>query len=336
MYKDINFSLWCDFLERDFLKNDFEELIKKGIINGATSNPSIFKNAILNSHAYDEQKANFKSKMAKELYEILAINDIKLAASKLLKNYANGNDGFVSLEIDPELKNDSYDSTKEGKRLYKNIKMPNVMIKVPATDFGLVAMKQLIKKGIHVNATLVFSTSQVKSCLKAYKQGVKKFKKRFPDCEPPKAVISVFVSRFDRALDDKLKQAGIETASYGINNAMKAYNMVQNSGLEGIRILFASTGVKEGMPLDEDYYIKNLLLPNSVNTAPLKTIKAFVKQKYEPVKAKSKEELDKYFDDCKKAGINYKETCQTLLENGLSSFENDFEQMLEVLGKNGL
>lgn len=330
MYKDINFSLWCDFLEREFISSEFVDLIEKGIINGATSNPSIFKSAILNSQAYESSKNSYPNKTPKELYEILATQDIKVAATKLLKNYANGDDGFVSLEVDPNLKNDSHETYKEGKRLYNTIKMPNVMIKVPATFKGFIAMQNLIKRGINVNATLVFSISQVRECLQAFKIGTEKFKKRFPLAPLPKAVISVFVSRFDRLLDAKFKAANFPTARYGINNAMAAYNEVNSFGLENVRILFASTGVK-GNELEPDYYMKELLLPNCVNTAPLDTIKAFINSEFTAKKSMDKAELDAYFADTEKLGVNYEETCAKLLKDGLKSFEEAFAQILSGL-----
>ena len=148
--KEINFSLWCDFLESDFINLEFTELIQNGTINGATSNPSIFKNAICNSIAYNELKDKFRKKDAKKLYEILATNDIKMAATKLLSNYARGDDGFVSIEVDPNLILAS-DIIDEGKRLYNAIKMPNVMIKIPAISPGFEAMSELMKKGIDPN-----------------------------------------------------------------------------------------------------------------------------------------------------------------------------------------
>ena len=113
--KALNFSLWCDFLERDFIDKDFDELIKKGIINGATSNPAIFKNAILSSPAYDAAKEEFRKKEPKKLYEILATADIRSAAESLLKNFINGDDGFVSIEVDPYFADDAEAMYREGK-----------------------------------------------------------------------------------------------------------------------------------------------------------------------------------------------------------------------------
>lgn len=127
--KRLKFSLWCDFVEKSFLETEFVELIDKGIINAATSNPAIFKSAFLGSKAYADAKAALKGKAPKEIYEALAIDDIKLAASKLLASYEKGDDGFISIEVDPLLCDDAQATIEEGRRLFKAIGYPNVMIK---------------------------------------------------------------------------------------------------------------------------------------------------------------------------------------------------------------
>ncbi len=332
MYKDINFSLWCDYLEKDFIGGEFSELVRKGYVNGATSNPSIFNAAFSssNSTAYELQKQHNVGETPKKLYEILATSDVKLAANVLLKNFANDEDGFVSLEVDPRLKNDAKGTLKEGERLYATIKMPNVMIKVPATKAGYKAMTKLMKNGINVNATLVFSAEQVKKCLEALDAGTEEYRKRFPRAPLPKAVISVFVSRFDRLLDAELVRAGLEPFKFGINNATLAYNLVQSSGLSNVRALFASTGAKDPS-LPADYYVRELLFPNVVNTAPVATIKAFVAQKYEPKSLLEESELDAYFVAVKKAGIDYDVVCKKLLKDGLKAFEIAFAEILSNL-----
>ncbi|MBQ3167049.1 MULTISPECIES: transaldolase [Campylobacter] len=324
--KEINFSLWCDFLERDFINSEFIELIQNGTINGATSNPSIFKNAICNSKAYSELKEKFGKKDTKKLYEILATNDIKMAASKMLINYAKGDDGFVSIEVDPNLTLAS-DIIEEGKRLYNAIKMPNVMIKIPAISSGFEAMSELMKKGINVNATLIFSDSQAKNCLEAFKEGTKKYSKRFPQTTLPQGVISVFVSRFDRMLDEQLNQK----AKFGIYNATNIYNQIQNANQSNVRTLFASTGVK-GSNLPAHYYIKELLYPNSINTAPLDTIKAFMASgDFAPKALPSSDEISAFMLNAQESGVDYNRVCAQLLDEGLEAFVVAFDEILTSL-----
>ena len=169
--KDEKFSLWCDFVEKRFLQGEFLTLIDGGKINGATSNPAIFKSAFLTSPAYKEAKDSLVGKNSKEIYEALAISDIMQAADVLRPLYDNGDDGFISIEVDPFLSDDAQGTIEEGRRLVKAINRPNVMIKVPATNAGFEAMSVLMGDGIHVNATLVFSTKQDTGCLNEFEKG---------------------------------------------------------------------------------------------------------------------------------------------------------------------
>lgn len=334
MFKNnsVNFSLWCDFLQRDFINNEFKELIFSNIINGATSNPTIFKNAFCDSRDYEDAIKSCKFKHPKTLYEILATQDIRLAAEKLLKNYVNDDDGFVSLEVDPNLYDDAQGSLKEGKNLYSTIGMPNVMIKIPATKAGFEAMNELMKKGINVNATLVFSPNQAQDCLDAFENATNDFIKRFPKARLPKAVISVFVSRFDRLLDEKMLQKSLPTSQIGIMNASKIYNIIQKRNLSNVKTLFASTGVK-GDNLHKAHYVKELLYKNSINTAPLDTIKSFENINFEEKKPLSDESIDKFFDIVKKANIDMNVVYRDLLSDGISSFLKSFEEIMSSLKK---
>lgn len=327
---DLKFSLWCDFVERSFLEGEFGELIANNSVNAATSNPSIFKSAFLGSAAYSEEKAGLKGKSAKEIYEALAISDIKLAAQKLLANYEKEDDGFISIEVDPFLCDDAEATVEEGRRLFKAIGYPNVMIKVPATEAGFVAMEALLSEGINVNATLIFSDLQTQNCLDAFAranetlrlQGVQKL---------PKAVISIFVSRFDRKLDDELKKIDFITSRVGIMNAMRAYALIQKAHVPNVRALFASTGVK-GDELAPDYYIKELLLENAINTAPLATIKAFIAsdKAYQPIELRH-DWIENFFQSLHANGIDMNGVCDELMDEGLRAFKEAFVEILNEL-----
>jgi len=327
--RDIGFSLWLDFVERDYLKNEFATLIEKNIINGATSNPSIFASAITTSPAYAEQLKKLESKSAKEKYEALAIEDIRTAAQALRNSYDAGNDGYISIEVDPFLSNDSQGTIEEGKRLFAAIGEPNVMVKVPATEAGYAAMTELLCTGISVNATLVFSPKQAQKCLKAMKKGMDGFEASGGGrCE---AVISVFVSRFDRLLDEDLEKEGLEVSRTGIYNAAKIYNMIEANRTPAVRTLFASTGVK-GDDLPADYYMRELLAPHSVNTAPLATIESFITQ--EEIKSQlpiDDDVINGYFTKLADNGFDMDEVYQELLKDGLVAFEQSFQEMLDTL-----
>ncbi len=327
--RDMGFSLWLDFVEREFLQHDFSQMIEAETINGATSNPAIFAQAITSSPAYREQLRQLEGATPKEKYEALAIEDIRTAAQKLRACYDEGNDGYISIEVDPFLSNDTAGTVAEGKRLFAAIGEPNVMVKVPATEAGYEAMAQLLSTGISVNATLIFSPTQARRCLKAMKRGLDAFEASGGGrCE---AVISVFVSRFDRMLDEELAQHGIERAKTGIYNAAKIYNIIEKNRTPSIRTLFASTGVK-GDDLPADYYIRELVAPHAINTAPLATIEAYLQKGTGAAKLPLDDAmLDGYFTQLADNGFEMDEICNTLLRDGLKAFEEAFDQMLESL-----
>jgi len=322
--ESIDFSLWADFIEREFLKSKFKELIAQNIINGATSNPAIFKEAILTSSAYKEQLQNLQGLDPKSKYEALAITDIQQAADILRPLYDKGDEGFVSLEVDPRLADDAEGTVEEAKRLLQAIDRPNVMIKVPVTPAGCAAIEELVGEGIHVNATLIFSPNQADECLDAMEGGFKKSDKSH-------CVLSVFVSRFDRKLDPLLQAKGLPTGKVGIMNAAKIYNMVKKRNLPNTKTLFASTGVKGG-DYPPHYYISQLLAPHTINTAPIHTIEAFVQSKdKEPKLPIPHKEIEKFFATLKANGIDMKQVYHELLQEGLKAFVEAFEQILEEL-----
>jgi len=327
--RDIKFSLWLDFVERDYLKTEFPALIEKGIINGATSNPSIFASAITTSAAYKEQLATLSDKSPKEKYEALAIDDIRTAALALRKCYDEDNDGYISIEVDPFLSNNTAGTVEEGRRLFTAIGQPNVMVKVPATEAGYEAMTVLLSEGISVNATLIFSPKQAHRCIKAMQKGIENFE--VENKGTVNAVISVFVSRFDRLLDKDLASEGIDESKTGIYNAAKIYNLVEACSKPNIRTLFASTGVK-GDTLEADYYMRELLAAHSVNTAPLATIEAYIEKAATKAKLPLEEhEINGYFTKISDNGFDMDEVYQALLNDGLKAFEKAFQEMLDTL-----
>lgn len=319
----LDFSLWCDFIKRDFLEDEFITLIDSGLISGATSNPSIFANA-LKSDIYADEIRSLRGKKAKAIYEHLAIADILRAAQILKPMWENDKTkGFISIEIDPFLCDSVGESIAEGERLYKAINMPNVMIKVPSTDSGYEVMSALANKGINVNATLIFTPTQARLCAIALKDGVKA-NANF------QGVISVFVSRFDRAVDTHL--APHLKAQCGIINAMECYEVIENLGLGHIRTLFASTGVKDDS-LPKSYYIDKLLLPHSVNTAPLDAIKGFMMSEYVAQSALiDTDTRARFWLDLRESSIERESLSQTLLNEGLIAFKDSFEALLRGLG----
>ncbi len=319
----IDFTLWCDFIERDFLDAGFKELLEKKLIHGATSNPAIFQNAIISSSAYEQQISILQANEDKKIYEELSTTDIKKAATILKPLFEkNDSDGFISLEVDPRLCDDTTESFEEGARLFAQIKHDNVMIKIPATQAGYQAMEELTSMGIPVNATLIFSPQQAIECAKALNTGIEASGKDV------KAVISVFVSRFDGKLNDKLVSHDFEANKFGIINATKCYHEVEKFNNKNIRTLFASTGIKD-KSLDESYYIDNLIFPHSVNTAPLVAIEAWEENGQKVMsEIMSEDECDIYFEKLKNKQIDTELVSQELLKDGLSAFKVSFEELL--------
>ena len=322
--EDINYTIWCDFVEREFLENEFQKLLNDKVIYGATSNPAIFQQAISNSSAYTQQINMLQANDSKKIYEELAITDIKRASLIMKPLYDDdANDGFISLEVDPTLSDDMMGTIQEGARLHAMIANDNVMIKIPATSAGYGAMENLTAMGINVNATLVFSPSQAKLCTEALNNGIKK------SAKDTKGVVSIFVSRFDRELDDILKAKGLESSKVGIINATQCYHEVQKFENANIRTLFASTGVK-GDELNPSYYIDNLIFPHSINTAPLATIKAWVESGQNNISQIMVEnECINFINNLEENGVFMDTVYNKLLKDGLDAFKVSFKELLE-------
>jgi transaldolase len=324
----MGFSLWLDFIERSHLQEAFGQMVRDGVINGATSNPAIFAASITGSDAYAEQIAALRGQPPKAIYEALAIEDIRTAAKVLEPLYKEGNDGFVSLEVDPFFCDDTQKTVEEGKRLHAAVGMPNVMIKVPATDAGYAAMTALMAEGIDVNATLIFSPDQASRCLAAMREGLRRWREN--NDHPVEGVLSVWVSRFDRMLDARLVEAGLEPGRVGVMNAAKIYNMVEAAGEPAVRTLFASTGVK-GDAYEPDYYIKALMASHSVNTAPLATIEAFEHHPdHTPRLPIAEAEIEAFFARVEAAGVSMETVYRTLLTEGLEAFKQAFAELLKL------
>jgi transaldolase len=319
------FSLWADFIERSFLDQGFKELIAQGIINGATSNPSIFKNAILTSSAYKEQLSTLSHLTPKEKYEAVALFDIQKAADILRPLYDAGDDGYVSIEVDPFLCDDAEATIAEGIRLHQSINRPNVMIKVPATEAGYKAMEALASQGIAVNATLIFSSEQALKCARAFERAVQN------GAAVVDTVISVFVSRIDRAIDEVLRSHGVATGLMGIYNAAEIYAYITHLNIPKCRVLFASTGVK-GDEFRASYYIDELLGTNSVNTAPIATIEAYVSGGDKTIKLPlDAQRIEKHRGEVKNAGVDMDGVIQEQIREGLEAFKIAFQEILSAL-----
>jgi len=312
-------SIWVDYLDREFLDTTFKEWVESGLVNGLTSNPAIFANA-LKKEIYKEDFEKLKGKNPKEIYEEIAVKDIQKACDILEPLYDEGNDGYASIEVDPRLINDAKGTIDEALRLVDKIERDNVMIKIPANEAGYKAMEELAKRGININATLVFSPNQAMRALEAISKGPGTID----------GVISVFVSRFDRKLNPSLAMQNLAKDRIGFFNAIKIYNQIEEQNIPNIRALFASTGVKQEY-LEKDYYVQNLYLPNSVLTLPIDVIEEIKDKELEESFHFQTKHIDAFFSFLTPAGINLQKVYQELFDEGVVAFENAFENMLNSL-----
>lgn len=283
-------SVWYDFIRRDMLTGSgLRDLVASGI-RGVTSNPSIFEKAIADSNLYDDHIATLDGGSPGQVFEALAIADIRSAADILMGVFqtSGGDDGYVSFEVSPLLAHDTSGTIANAMRLWNVIDRPNLMIKVPATEAGVPAIEELTAAGLNINATLMFSLSDYESVAAAYINGAE----RASDPSSLASVASFFVSRVDASTDAALEHNGTKRAlalrgRTAVANAKVAYRRYMDlfegdrfaalraTGARPQRVLWASTS-----PKNPDYndvmYVEELIGPNTVNTAPPATIEAFL------------------------------------------------------------
>lgn len=336
-------SIWLDFISRDYIKSgQLKDLVKKYNIMGLTSNPSIFEKAISNSTIYDEDISKLKNKNLdnKSIYENLAIKDIKDAADILKDTYerTNGCDGFVSLEVSPLLAHDTKKTIEEALRLWQMVDRKNLMIKVPGTLEGMPAIRELIKQGLNINVTLLFSVVLYEKAAFSYLQGLKDRTDMGLAIDHIHSVASFFVSRIDTKIDKLLDKSAL-LGKVAILNAYLAYNKSLSiykspKALELIdkkanqqRVLWASTGTKNP-EYSDCMYVENLVLPNTINTLPLKTIEAF----FDHGQMLSPDVDDQDFiNKLNHLGIDFNKATDELLLEGIELFKNGFLGILKLL-----
>lgn len=351
---DLGQSLWFDFIERNMiLEGELARLMREEYVVGVTSNPTIFQKAIAGSEAYDEQIAEIVAKNptipVKELYEALAIRDIQSAADVLQPIYerTNGKDGYVSLEVAPNLADDTEATISEAKRLYSEVGRPNLMIKIPATSAGLPAITEVIGSGINVNVTLMFSLQNYIDVANAYIAGLEKLDAAGGDLSAVASVASFFVSRVDTLIDKLLAEAGPAAkelqGKIAIANAKAAYRefkkifggeRFQKLAARGARVqrpLWASTSTKN--PAYRDViYAEELIGPDTVDTAPPQTIEAL--KDHGQIRASLEEGLDEaaaLIERLEQFNISYEDATRQLQEEGVSAFARSFTDLLKAL-----
>ncbi|MBW8010529.1 MAG: transaldolase [Chloroflexi bacterium] len=357
--RQIGQSLWYDNIQRRLLEDgSMAAMVEEGIICGVTSNPSIFNNAIGKSHDYDEALIPLAKagKTAFEIYESLAIADIQAAADlfKGLYESSEGGDGYVSLEVNPNLAHDTEATYEDALRLWELVDRPNLMIKIPATKEGIPAVESAIYSGLNVNITLIFSQARYSEVMEAYISGLEN---RLAEGLPLNGIASVasfFISRIDSKVDrylDEVVDAAEEHAALAaslkgkvaVANAKLAYTLFKEVfGSERFaalkeasallqRPLWASTSTKNPAYSDVKY-VEELIGPDTVNTVPPKTLLAFE----DHGKAESTIEADldaarQILADLERVGISLEQATQELEDEGVAAFSQAFADLLETV-----
>lgn len=338
-------QIWLDNLSRSLIVSG-ELLEKKHLgISGMTSNPFIFHKSIENDHFYNEDIARLKTLQlsSKERYEQLVISDIQAACDIFAPLYqeTKADKGYVSLEVAPELAHDPKGTVEEGKRLWLAINRPNLMIKVPATPAGLIAIVELISLGINVNVTLIFSRQVAQKTFEAYATGLHLRQKQGDHLNHIHLVASFFMSRIDAALDsqipEKLQGKGAlsiaKLAYVDWQNFCNSplFSSLQEQGALKPSLLWASTGTKNHNYSDV-MYVDNLIGSNTVNTLPEKTLHAFLD--HGTAKNMISHNLAEAYNviaEIEKQGISLEERAKKLQNEGLAQFEHAFDALLALL-----
>jgi len=349
-------SVWIDYLSRDLLRSgELARMMREDAVVGVTSNPTIFEKAIAAGEAYDDQLREVleEERDPKEIFLRLAIQDVSDALDLLrpVWDEGSGQDGYVSLEVDPTLAYDTEATTAEAIRLHKAVDKPNLFVKIPATKPGLPAIEDMIAKGKSINVTLIFSLERYEEVARAYIRGLERLVAGGGDPSTVASVASFFVSRVDTETDKRLDEMGGHDRLKGklaIANAKLAYerykelfsgekwDFLVSKGATAQRPLWASTSTKNPEYRDV-MYVEELIGPMTVNTMPEETIQAFQDHgKAALTLEQGIDEAEKVFADLAQAGIDYDDVTETLEREGVEKFADSFAELLEgIRAKSG-
>ena len=352
-------SIWLDYIRRDLMASgELRRLIDEDGLRGMTSNPSIFEKAIADSHDYDGdiRAMALGGNGADAIYETLSQRDVESAADQFRPLYerTDGKDGYVSLEVNPHLAHDTKGTIEEARRLWAALNRPNVLIKVPATANGLLAIQQLIGEGISVNVTLLFGLPRYRQVAEAYLAGLEARAEQGQPLKHLASVASFFVSRIDALVDpllekliaqgskevDLAKRARGQVAIASAKMAYQIYTEIFGSdrfrklaarGARAQRLLWASTSTK-----NPDYsdvkYVEALIGPDTVDTAPLETLDAY-RDHGEPEARLEQgvEEARRILERLPELGIDIDKVTRQLEDEGVEKFNKPFDKLMEAV-----
>jgi transaldolase len=354
-------SIWLDYIRRDLIESgELKRLIEDDGLRWMTSNPSIFEKAIAESNIYNQtiDYLALNNKNVKEIYESLSQQDVQNAADEFrtIFDKTDGEDGYVSIEVNPHLAYDSKSTIEEARRLWAALSRSNILIKVPATIEGLSAIRQLISEGINVNVTLLFGLPRYRQVAEAYIAGLEERASRGKSLKYIASVASFFLGRIDTLVDPLVekfinplgKQSEIAKKIHGqvaISSAKEAYQIYKeifgskrfkilaDKGARVQRLLWASTSTK-----NPDYsdikYIEAIIGPDTVNTVPLKTIDAYRDHGNPGSRLESNvEEADWIMAHLPELKINIDIITQQLEDEGVRKFNEPFDKLMEAISK---
>jgi len=357
---DVGQSIWLDSIDRRMLHDgELERRIREDALTGMTSNPTIFQKALASSNAYDEQivAAEEDGLTSWELFELLETTDVRDACDRFAGVYSStrGADGYVSIEISPGVSHNAEAAVEEARRLWKTVDRPNVMVKVPGTPEGAIAVRRLIAGGINVNITLLFAIEAHERVIEAYMAGLEDRVKARQPIDGLASVASFFVSRVDTEIDKRLdaliakaqptekERLQMLKGRAAIANAKLAYRLFRQKfagprwealakqGALVQRPLWASTSTKN--PAYRDVmYVEELIGPDTVDTMPPATIEAF---KDHGVVARTVDKkvavAEAVLKEIEAVGISIREVTGKLLDEGIASFQKSFDELIAGL-----
>jgi transaldolase len=344
-------SVWVDSLSREWLETgELKRMMDEDTVVGVTSNPTIFQKALSEGDWYDEQLREVLAEEDedKEVFYRLAVRDIQAACDllRVVWDAGKGQDGYVSMEVDPDLAYEREATIEEAMRFHEWIERPNLFVKIPATEPGLGAIEECIARGRSINVTLIFSLERHEAVAEAYIRGLERLVESGGDPSTVASVASFFVSRVDTEADKRLEAIGTEEAlalrgRLAIANAKLAYQNYQRifsgerwerlaaAGATKQRCLWASTSTKNPEYRDV-MYVEELIGPETVNTMPKETIEAF--QEHGVVAETLERDLDaakRLLDELAAVGVDYDDVVDTLEREGVQKFSDSFRELLD-------
>lgn len=347
-------SIWLDDLSRERLQTgNLQSLITDYSVVGVTTNPTIFASALAKGEAYDPQVRELAARGASvdDAVREITVADVQQACDVFSGTWehSGGVDGRVSLEVDPRLANDGEATFAEAVDLWKAVDRPNLLVKIPATEGGLPAITRALAEGVSVNVTLIFSVERYRAVMKAYVDGLDQAAANGHNLAGIASVASFFVSRVDTEIDKRLEKIGTDAAlklrgQAGVANSRLAYaafqeifsgerwNALVAKGAKAQRPLWASTGVKNP-DYSDTLYITELVVADSVNTMPEKTLMAYADhgEQHGDAVTGTAAQAQGVFDAIAAQGIDLSDVFRTLEDEGVDKFDKSWAELLETV-----